>query len=52
MRQENECDCVDWKTNMCCIAEPLDGLMLWDEFNFEPYGITPFRYCPWCGRKL
>ena len=42
------CDCPDWAPNVNYIT----GVMQRTAYHATIYNITPFLYCPWCGKKL
>jgi hypothetical protein len=42
------CICPDWLPNVTFINERI----LESEMYVYAYNITPFRYCPYCSRKL
>ena len=42
------CTCPDWEPNC-------NHINAWIQFSMlhtVMYDITPFLYCPWCGKKL
>jgi len=45
------CDCLDWKPNIDYINSTI---MMYSVHSYgaDPYNLTLFQYCPWCGKKL
>lgn len=41
------CDCPDWEPNCNHISATIALNRL-----SAGYDLTPFLYCPWCGKKL
>lgn len=43
-----KCYCPDWSPNVKFIHDRIEEN---DIFAYA-YSLTPFQFCPWCGRKL
>ena len=43
-----ECSCLDWMPNV----KAINGALVMSEIHSNAFDLTPFRFCPWCGRKL
>lgn len=46
------CDCKDWKPNIAIINGyiAVQSHMAWG--NKDGYTGKPFKFCPWCSRRL
>jgi len=53
MSDMKECDCIEWKVEMCGQDfENNEYVAMWDCFNYTQMPVLMFRYCPYCGRRL
>ena len=42
------CDCPDWEPN----CNHINSSIVLSSIHNVMYDLTPFLYCPWCGKKL